>query len=250
MSNVQSPADKQLSEEHLRDNISRIKHKIVIISGKGGVGKSTVAVNLAYGLALQGKKVGLLDVDIHGPSIAKMLGVEGRRLEMSDDGVRAKPLKIVNNLYAVTLASMLQNPDDPVIWRGPLKLGAIKQFLSDINWPELDYLIVDCPPGTGDEPLSAIQTIGKMDGAVIVSTPQDVSLLDARKSIRFAEMLKVPVLGIIENMGSFKCPHCGELISIFSGTGVQKAASDFNVEILGSIPIDPEIVNTGDEGRP
>jgi len=148
------------------------------------------------------------------------------------------------------LASMLNSPDDPVIWRGPLKLGAIKQFLSDINWPTLDFLIVDCPPGTGDEPLSAIQTIGSMDGAIIVSTPQDVALLDARKSIRFAEILKVPVIGLIENMGSFKCPHCGEMIDIFAGNGVKKAAADFKLNILGSIPIDPNIVNTGDEGRP
>lgn len=250
MSNAQTEADKQLSQEHLEENLGRIKHKLVVLSGKGGVGKSTVSVNLAYGLALQGKKVGILDVDIHGPSIAKMLGVEDKRLEVSDDGVRAKPIRVVNNLYAVTLASMLKSPDDPVIWRGPLKLGAIKQFLSDINWPQLDYLVVDCPPGTGDEPLSAIQTIGNMDGAIIVSTPQDVALLDARKSIRFAEMLKVPVLGLIENMGSFRCPHCGELIDIFAGNGVKKAAEDFGVDLLGSIPIDPKIVNTGDEGRP
>lgn len=250
MSNEQTQADKQLQEEHLKDNLSRIKHKIVVISGKGGVGKSTVSVNLAYGLALQGKKVGILDVDIHGPSIAKMLGIENKRLEVSEDGVRAKPIKVVNNLYAITLASMLKSPDDPVIWRGPLKLGAIKQFLSDINWPDLDYLVVDCPPGTGDEPLSAIQTIGKMDGAVIVSTPQDVALLDARKSIRFAEMLNVPVLGLVENMGSFTCPHCGEVIDIFKGTGVEKAAKDFGLDVLGSIPMDPNIVYTGDKGRP
>ncbi|MCF7918683.1 MAG: Mrp/NBP35 family ATP-binding protein [Candidatus Cloacimonetes bacterium] len=250
MSSENTQADKVLQEEHLKDNLSRIKHKIVIISGKGGVGKSTVAVNLAYGLALQGKKVGILDVDIHGPSIAKMLGVENKRLEVSEDGVRAKPLKIVNNLYAITLASMLQNPDDPVIWRGPLKIGAIKQFLADINWPDLDYLVVDCPPGTGDEPLSAIQTIGNMDGAIIVSTPQDVALLDARKSIRFAEMLNVPVIGLVENMGSFSCPHCGEMIDIFKGTGVEKAAADFKLDILGSIPIDSNIVVTGDSGRP
>ena len=250
MSNGQTQADKQLSEEHLKDNLARIKHKIVVISGKGGVGKSTISVNLAYGLALQGKKVGILDVDIHGPSIAKMLGIEDKKLEISEDGVRAKPIRVVNNLYAVTLASMLQNPDEPVIWRGPLKMGAIKQFLSDIKWPELDYLVVDCPPGTGDEPLSAIQIIGDMDGAIIVSTPQDVALLDARKSIRFAQMLKVPVLGLIENMAGFKCPHCGETIDIFAGNGVKKAAEDFGAEILGSIPIDPTIVNTGDEGRP
>ena len=250
MSGAQTQADKVLQDEHLKENLNKIKYKVVVISGKGGVGKSTISVNLAYGLALQGKKVGILDVDIHGPSVAKMMGLEGKKLEVSDDGVRAKPLRVVNNLYAVTLASMLQNPDEPVIWRGPLKMGAIKQFLADINWPELDYLIVDCPPGTGDEPLSAIQTIGDMDGAIIVSTPQDVALLDARKSIRFAEMLKVPVIGLVANMGSFSCPHCGELIDIFKGTGVEKAAADFNLDILGSIPIDPIIVETGDSGRP
>jgi len=232
----------------LQANLDRIKHKLVVISGKGGVGKSTVSVNLAYGLAEAGKKVGILDVDIHGPSIAKMLGIEGRRLELAKDEEYPHPIRVTENLYALTIATLVENPDEPIIWRGPLKMGAIKQFLQDIRWPVLDYLIIDSPPGTGDEPLSIIQILKKVDGSIIVSTPQDVALLDARKTIKFSRKMGVPVTGIIENMSTFICPHCGEKIDIFKGFGVQKAADDFNIDILGKIPIDPDIVVTGDKG--
>ncbi len=237
-------------QKMMRDqNLSRIKNKIIVISGKGGVGKSTVSVNLAYALALEGHSVGLMDVDIHGPSIAKMTGIEGRRLEAGKNG-RPVPIEAVNNLHVISIASMLEHPDDPVIWRGPAKMGVIKQFLEEIEWPNLDYLVVDCPPGTGDEPLSVIQLIGSVTGAVIVSTPQDVAFLDARKSITFANMLKVPVLGIIENMAGFTCPHCQGKVDIFKSGGANKAGKDFNVEVLGTIPIETDIVESGDSGKP
>lgn len=249
--NSKENAEKKLQNEtYLKDNLARIKHKLLVISGKGGVGKSTIAVNLAYGLAFSGKKVGILDIDIHGPSIAKMLGIEGRTLGLSKISNRPMPVKVHDNLYAMTIATLIQDEDAPVIWRGPLKMGVIKQFLQDIEWPELDYLIVDSPPGTGDEPLSIVQILKKVDGSVIVSTPQDVAILDARKTIKFSEKLSVPVLGIIENMSGFTCPHCGKKIEIFQGKGTIKAANDFNIDILGKIPIDNKIVKTSDAGRP
>ena len=237
------------AEIRLQQNLDRIKHKLIVISGKGGVGKSTVSVNVAHGLAMQGKKVGILDVDIHGPSIAKMLGIEGKRLEKSEEGEFPAPVKVNENLCALTIATLIENPDEPIIWRGPLKIGAIKQFLQDIRWPELDYLIIDSPPGTGDEPLSIVQTLKKVDGSLIVSTPQDIALLDARKTIKFSQKMNVPVLGIIENMSNFVCPHCNEKIDIFTGLGVEKAAKDFNIKVLGKIPLDTNIVKSGDTGR-
>lgn len=248
--NSKKNLEKNQNEIYLKDNIERIKHKLLVISGKGGVGKSTVAVNLAYGLVFLGKKVGILDIDIHGPSIAKMLGIEGRTLGLSKISHRPMPVKVQDNLYAMTIATLIQNEDAPIIWRGPLKMGVIKQFLQDIEWPELDYLIVDSPPGTGDEPLSIVQILRKVDGSVIVSTPQDVAILDARKTIKFSEKLSVPVLGIIENMSGFTCPHCGKEIEIFQGEGAIKAANDFNIEMLGKIPFDSKIAKSSDAGRP
>ena len=183
MEPVDLKKQKKTKEEiRIEANLNRIKHKLIVISGKGGVGKSTVAVNVAYGLASQGNKVGILDVDIHGPSIAKMLGIEGKKLHMKEQGEFPEPIKVNENLYALTIATLVENPDDPIIWRGPIKINVIKQFMQDIQWPELDYLIVDSPPGTGDEPLSVVQTLKKVDGSLIVSTPQDIALLDARKT--------------------------------------------------------------------
>ena len=241
--------EKTQEEIRIEENLGRIKNKLIVISGKGGVGKSTVSVNVAYGLALKGNKVGILDVDIHGPSIAKMLGIEGEKLQMKAKGEFPEPIKVTDNLYALTIATLVDNPDDPIIWRGPIKISVIKQFMQDIRWPELDYLIVDSPPGTGDEPLSVVQTLKKVDGALIVSTPQDIALLDARKTIKFSQKMDVPVLGIIENMSTFVCPHCGEKTDIFAGLGIEKAASDFNVDVLGKIPIDVNIVKSGDSGK-
>lgn len=233
----------------LQENMQRIKHKIIVMSGKGGVGKSTVSVNLAYYLTLQGYTVGLLDVDIHGPSVAKMTGIEDKRLCVNSEG-KPCPVEAQSHLFVVTIASMLDSPDDPIIWRGPAKMGVIKQFLSDIQWPELDFLVVDCPPGTGDEPLSAIQLIGDASGAVVVSTPQEVALLDVRKSIHFAAKLNLPILGIVENMSGFVCPHCGESLSIFKSNGTEKMGKELGIEVLGKIPIDPKIVESTDDGKP
>ena len=221
---------------------------ISVASRKGGVGKSTVAVNVAYGLAKRSKKVGILDVDIHGPNIAKMLGIEESRLISCEQGI--EPVKVLPNLKAVSISMMLEHKDQPVIWRGPLKMLTIKQFLSDVNWGELDYLIVDSSPGTGDEPLSVCQLIPDISGAIIVTTPQDVAVLDARKSINFIKQLKIPELGIIENMSGFVCPYCKKEIDIFGTGGGEKSARDFGVPFLGRIPLESEFVKSGDSGTP
>jgi Mrp family chromosome partitioning ATPase len=236
-------------EKNLLNNIARIKYKLIISSGKGGVGKSTVAVNIACELAQKGKRVGILDIDIHGPSIAKLLGIESKKIT-AGPGKSPQPIKVDENLYAVTIASLLKSPDDPIIWRGPLKMHVIRQFLQDFEWPLLDYLIIDSPPGTGDEPLSAAQIIGHLDGSIIVTTSQDLALLDVRKCINFSRKVNIPVIGIVVNMSAFKCPHCGKTIDIFHGTAVQKTAKDFDIEILGTIPIDEDIVKMSDSGKP
>ncbi|MCK5594866.1 Mrp/NBP35 family ATP-binding protein [bacterium] len=236
-------------EKRLNDNMNRIKHKLIVISGKGGVGKTTVAVNLAYGLAMNGHKVGILDVDIHGPNIAKMLGVEDAKLVGSPSG-KIEPIEILPNLKAVSIAFMIDSPDKPIIWRGPLKMITIKQFLSDVNWGELDYLIIDSPPGTGDEPLSVCQLIPDISGAVIVTTPQDVAILDSRKTVLFAQTLKMKVIGIIENMSGFVCPYCKKNIDLFKSGGGEKSAKELRVPFLGRIPIEPRIVASGDSGKP
>jgi ATP-binding protein involved in chromosome partitioning len=249
MENVNSQKTEQIeAAKRLQDNLNKIKKKVIILSGKGGVGKSTVSVNVALGLAKNGYKVGILDVDIHGPSIAKMLGIEDKKLLVAKSQKFPAPIRVNDNLYAMSIANLISNPDEPIIWRGPIKIGVIKQFMQDINWPELDFLIIDSPPGTGDEPLSVVQTLNKVDGAIIVSTPQDIALLDARKTIKFSQKMDVPILGIVENMSTFACPHCGEAIDIFAGLGIEKAAKDFDVEIIGKIPLDPQIVKSGDSG--
>lgn len=238
-----------MQDQRLKENMDLIQHKILVMSGKGGVGKTTVAVNCAFQLASMGHHVGILDVDIHGPNIAKMLGIEGIKAVVSDHSIEPIPTAIPN-LTAVSMSMFSDNADQPFIWRGPLKMTAIKQFLSDVNWGALDYLIIDSPPGTGDEPLSVCQLIPNIDGAVIVTTPQDVAVLDSRKSVVFAKALEIPVLGIIENMSGLVCPHCQKAIALFGQGGGEKAAYDMQVPFLGSIPIDPQIVIQGDSGRP
>ena len=234
--------------EKINHRMDKIKHKLIIISGKGGVGKSMVAVNLAYGLLFQGKAVGILDIDIHGPSLAKMVGIEDRRLSFSDNEV-IEPIAITSSLKIVTIASLLEDADTPIIWRGPLKMKLISQFLGDVNWGELDYLVIDSPPGTGDEPLSITQLVPRLSGAIIVTTPQEIALLDSRKSVNFAKSLKLPVIGIIENMSGLICPHCGKEIDLFKTGGGEKAAAELKVAFLGRIPIEPAIVDSTDEGR-
>lgn len=230
----------------LQATLCRIQKKIVVLSGKGGVGKSTVAVNLATELALSGMRVGLLDVDIHGPSIPTMLGLENETLKGNPGGLF--PVER-GNMKIMSLGFLLQNPDDAVIWRGPMKMGVIKQFLTDVQWGDLDYLIVDAPPGTGDEPLSLCQLIQPLDGAIIVTTPQKVAAVDVRKSISFCNRLDVPVLGVIENMSGFVCPKCGEVTQILPAGGGRKIADDMKVKYLGSIPMDPAIAQSGDSGK-
>jgi ATP-binding protein involved in chromosome partitioning len=235
-------------EELLRHRLTTIKHRLMIMSGKGGVGKSTVSANLAWVLARRGYKVGLLDADIHGPNIPLMLGVEGKRLAMSPEGI--EPLEVTPGLKVVSMSFLLHDSDTPVIWRGPLKMGALRQFLGEANWGDLDFLIVDLPPGTGDEPLSIAQLIKKVDGSIVVTTPQDVALLDSRKSVNFSKKVGVPVLGIIENMSGFVCPHCGKEVDLFKKGGGEKASRELNAPFLGRIPIDTQVVELGDEGRP
>ncbi|MGM0365942.1 MAG: P-loop NTPase, partial [Actinomycetota bacterium] len=189
------------ADEHITDNLSQVKHKFMVFSGKGGVGKTTVAVNLAYSIMSKGYKVGLLDIDIHGPNVIKILGLEKEKIK--GDGKRIEPIRVFSSMKVVSIASFLDSEDSPVIWRGPLKMKIIKQFLGDVDWGMLDYMIVDCPPGTGDEPLSIAQLMPGLDGGIVVTTPQDMAILDAGKSIRFAQQLKIPYIGVIENMSGF-----------------------------------------------
>jgi Mrp family chromosome partitioning ATPase len=227
--------------------LARIKNRLLVFSGKGGVGKSTVAANLARALCDRGLRVGALDVDIHGPNLAKMFGVEGRKLEGTGDGIRPVPVR--EGLSLVSMSFLTEGPDNPIIWRGPMKMKVIEQFLGDVEWGDLDWLIIDSPPGTGDEPLSVAQLV-PATGAVIVTTPQDVSVLDSRKAVVFAQRLGLKVLGIIENMSGFVCPHCGQRSDLFKSGGGERAAAEMGVPFLGRIPIDPRIVASGDAGRP
>jgi len=243
--------DERLEKSHELDNkievnLQHISQTIAILSGKGGVGKTTVAVNLAYALAMQGYETGLLDADIHGPNVAKMMGIEDKVMQGDDKGIA--PIIVAPHLKVVSLALML-GKDMPVIWRGPLKTMAIKQFIGEVNWGDLDFLIVDLPPGTGDEPLSVAQVI-KESKAIIVTTPQDVALLDSRRSVAFARQIQMHVLGLIENMSGFHCPHCGEDIDLFKVGGGERAAKELNINFLGRIPIDQHIVVNGDVGKP
>ena len=243
----QGESDQDYADRRrLQARLCRIQHKIVVLSGKGGVGKSTVAVNLATALALNGLRVGLLDVDIHGPSVPTMLGLEGQALKGNPGELF--PVEF-GGLKVMSIGFLLQNPDDAIIWRGPMKMGVIKQFLTDVNWGDLDYLIVDAPPGTGDEPLSLCQLIQPLDGAVIVTTPQKVAAIDVRKSISFCKRLEVPVLGVVENMSGFVCPKCGEITQILRTGEGRRIADDMGVPFLGAIPMDPNIAEACDSGR-
>jgi ATP-binding protein involved in chromosome partitioning len=238
----------QAEQEQIRQRVKQIKHRILVLSGKGGVGKSTVAVNLAVSLALAGRKVGLLDIDIHGPSIPKILNLEGKTVQAAGDVIL--PIAMAENLKVMSIGFLLRGSSDAVIWRGPMKYQTIKQFLKDVDWGSLDFLVVDSPPGTGDEPLSIVQLLENADGAIIVTTPQEVALSDVRKCITFCGQLNLPVLGVLENMSGFVCPNCGQKIDIFSSGGGEQMSRQMNVPFLGQIPIDPQIVQACDSGRP
>ncbi len=235
-------------ETAIQDTLRNIKHVIIVMSGKGGVGKSTVSSNLAMSLSMKGFKTGVMDIDITGPNIPKMFAVEDRQLMVENE--KLIPVAIPPSLKLMSMAFLLQSKDTPVLWRGPVKMGAIKQFIEDVNWGDLDYLIIDMPPGTGDEALSIVQLIPKADGMVIVTTPQDVALLDSRKSLVFGAETNIPIIGIIENMSGFVCPHCGEVTNIFKSGGGEATAKEMNVQFLGRVPIEPGIVDAGDSGIP
>jgi len=243
---------KQMQEqgEKLKARMTKIKHKIAVISGKGGVGKSTVTVNLATAFAMHGhaKHIGILDADIHGPSVPKMIGLTGQRLQVGPPGVF--PALGSLGIKVVSMDFLLPDVNSPVIWRGPLKMTAIRQFLSDIVWGDLYVLLIDLPPGTGDEPLSVAQLLPEMDGVVIVTIPSEVSQVVVRKAVTFARKLGMPIIGVVENMSGFICPKCGTRFDIFQSGGGQKIASEMNVPFLGSIPIDQKICKDSDEGIP
>lgn len=236
------------ADAKLQKTLGRIRHKIVVMSGKGGVGKSTVAANIAVALSLAGKKVGLLDVDVHGPSIPRLLSLKGQKPHMGDHVM--EPVPWSKNLSVMSLGFLLEDDKQAVIWRGPVKMGLIKQFVEDVMWGDLDFLVVDCPPGTGDEPLSTLQTLGPTAIAVIVTTPQGVAVDDVRRSVSFVGELGNRVLGIVENMSGFACPDCGAVHNIFNSGGGEALAKEAGVRFLGRIPLDPEVTASGDEGFP
>ncbi len=237
----------KIQDAEIRDTLSHIDHKILVMSGKGGVGKSTVAAYLAVILSGRGLKVGLMDIDLHGPSIPRLLGLKGS-IQPSFHAEKAIPVHFSPNLQVISIESLLgENKDVATIWRGPLKIGVIRQFISDMEWPALDYLVVDSPPGTGDEPLTVAQTIPDAE-ALIVTTPQEISLADVRKSIHFCRQVHMKILGIVENMSGMLCPHCGKEIDLFGTRGGEFLARRENLAFLGKLPLEPEVVRRGDSG--
>ena len=240
------PPQETDPDQSAKEVLTKIKHKFIIMSGKGGVGKTSVAVNLAIALAGKGYKVGLMDVDIHGPDIPRMLGFKGM-LNISEDR-KILPMSFSENLVAVSMESLMPDKDDAIIWRGPMKHSVIRQFIGDVNWGYLDYLIIDAPPGTGDEPLTVAQLINDAQ-AIIVTTPQEVALADVRKSINFCKTIKMKIFGLIENMSGYTCPHCNQAIDLFGSGGGQQTAGASGLSFLGKIPMDPEMVKCGDAGK-
>jgi Mrp family chromosome partitioning ATPase/predicted Fe-Mo cluster-binding NifX family protein len=228
--------------------MGQVKHKIMVLSGKGGVGKSTVAVNLAMSLANSGKTVGLMDIDVHGPSIPKLLRLSGVPAYTDDRTIL--PIPYQQNMKVMSMGFFLPGPDEAIIWRGPMKHTLIRQFLSDVDWGVLDYLVIDSPPGTGDEPLSIANFLGKETYAVVVTTPQELSTDDVRKSINFCRQVGFNIVGVVENMSGFVCPHCNESVEIFKKGGGEKMAKDMNVPFLGRIPVEPKMVAACDNGIP
>lgn len=242
-------AHREATDESIKvqDKLSRIRHKLIVMSGKGGVGKSSVATYLAISLGRLGHRVGLLDVDFHGPSIPRMLGISGM-FRFNDQEQALVPHDYNDQLKVVSIECLLEDRDSAVIWRGPVKHGVIRQFIAEVDWGELDYLVIDSPPGTGDEPLSVAQTITGTR-AVIVTTPQEIALADVRKSINFCHQLKMPIVGLVENMSGYVCPHCGQESPLFGQGGGKRTAEQMNVHFLGSLPFDSRIVQASDLGR-
>ena len=247
-SSVPSHQDPEMvaQDRLIAETLGRIKHPFIVMSGKGGVGKTSVSANLAIALSQGGARVGLMDVDLHGPDIPRMLGLEGL-LEV-DDNNRLLPKAYSPHLKVISVDSLTENQDDAVIWRGPLKMHVVRQFLSHVDWGNLDFLLIDCPPGTGDEPLSVVQTIPGTE-AIIVTTPQEVSLADVRKSINFCKTVTLPVFGLIENMSGLVCPHCEAPMDLFGTGGGEKTALTMGIPFLGRIPFDPRMVECADNGE-
>jgi len=248
-SQEQIKAAQAQQEVEINRSLGKIKNKILVMSGKGGVGKSTVSTNLALGLANRGYKVGLMDVDLHGPDICRMLNLSESLKDAAQGSDLVPPMKFGENLKVVSLEYMMEDRDDPIIWRGPLKIQAIRQFISDMDWGELDYLVIDAPPGTGDEPLTIANTISDAQ-ALVVTTPQEVALADVRKSLNFCNHVKMRILGVVENMSGLICPHCNKTVDVFKSGGGEQTARDFNVNFLGRVPMDPRVVLGGDAGNP
>jgi len=239
--------EEAIDDAKVQDRLSHIQHKLIVMSGKGGVGKSSVATYLALGLGRLGYRVGLLDVDFHGPSIPRMLGISGM-FRFNEQEKALVPHDYNDRVKVVSIECLLDDRDSAVIWRGPVKHGVIKQFISEVEWGELDYLVIDSPPGTGDEPLSVAQTISGTR-AVIVTTPQEIALADVRKSINFCHQMAMPILGLVENMSGYVCPHCRQESPLFGQGGGKKTAEQMNVRFLGSLPFDPRVVEASDLGR-
>jgi Mrp family chromosome partitioning ATPase len=239
---------QQLQDEQdaaVKVSLGKIKHKILVMSGKGGVGKTSTSVNLSIALANKGFNVGIIDVDLHGPDVPRMLALDG--MPEVNQNRKLTPMQYSDKLSAISIESLSPNKDDAIIWRGPLKFSAIRQFIGEVDWGHLDFLVIDSPPGTGDEPLTVAQTISDAK-AVIVTTPQEIALADVRKSINFCKTVNMDIFGLIENMSGFACPHCNEMVELFGSGGGQKTAVQMGLNFLGSIPFDPRMVACGDSG--
>ncbi len=236
-------------DKAIRGNLDKIGRKILIMSGKGGVGKTTVTINLANALVDAGKRVGILDTDLHGPNVAKMLGCEDGILMSENEGKTFYPVEARPNLLVMSLAFAIKDPDSPIVWRGPMKTAAIRQFLAQAEWGQLDYLLIDSPPGTGDEQLTVVQTIKELTGTIIVTTPQEVALLDARRSVTFSRSMGVAILGLVENMSGLFCPHCNEEIPVFGIGGGENLAKEMDVPFLGKIPLEVPLMEAEDSGK-
>jgi ATP-binding protein involved in chromosome partitioning len=243
------PPDPQKAQAQkdaaVKQSLGKIKNKIIVMSGKGGVGKTSTSVNLSIALASGGHKVGIMDIDLHGPDVPRMLGLSG--MPQLAPNHKLSPMRYSDNLSAISIEPFIPGQDDAIIWRGPLKFSAIRQFIGDVEWGELDFLVIDSPPGTGDEPLTVAQMISDAK-AIIVTTPQEIALADVRKSINFCRAVKMEIFGMIENMSGFNCPHCGELIELFGSGGGERTAKEMGVRFLGRIPFDPGVVTCGDSG--